>query len=99
MEMLVTAETSATLVGARDTEGLALQRAASWAWTGFLVLLLAFLVVYPMAMLLLGALTNTNPVVDGFGVFNLSLDNFLAVLGNANVLAALGNSLIACTGG
>jgi hypothetical protein len=26
---------------------------------------LAFLVAYPVAMLLLGALTNTNPVVDG----------------------------------
>jgi iron(III) transport system permease protein len=50
-------------------------------------------------MLLLGALTNTNPVVDGFGVFDLSLDNFVSVLGNANVHHALANSLIACTGG
>ena len=38
-------------------------------------------------MLLLGALTNTNPVVDGFGVFNLSLANFVAVLANPNVHA------------
>jgi iron(III) transport system permease protein len=50
-------------------------------------------------MLLLGALTNTNPVVDGFGAFNLSLGNFLTVLGNPNVHAALANSLIACAGG
>jgi iron(III) transport system permease protein len=50
-------------------------------------------------MLLLGALTNTNPVVDGFGVFDLSLDNFVSVLGNPNVHHALANSLIACTGG
>ncbi|TMJ95565.1 MAG: iron ABC transporter permease [Alphaproteobacteria bacterium] len=50
-------------------------------------------------MLLLGALTNTNPVVDGFGVFDLSLANFLTVLGNPNVHLALANSLIACTGG
>ncbi|TWT10940.1 iron ABC transporter permease [Reyranella sp. CPCC 100927] len=52
-----------------------------------------------MAMLLLGALTNTNPVVHGFGVLDLSLDNFVAVLANENVHAALFNSLIACTGG
>ncbi|MBV8112334.1 MAG: iron ABC transporter permease [Hyphomicrobiales bacterium] len=50
-------------------------------------------------MLLLGALTNTNPVVDGFGVFDLSLANFVTVLANPNVHGALANSLIACTGG
>src|SRR5262249_57494595 len=50
-------------------------------------------------MLLLGALTNTNPVVDGFGVFDLSLANFIIVLGNPNVHNALANSLIACAGG
>jgi iron(III) transport system permease protein len=60
---------------------------------------LGFLVLYPVAMLLLGALTNTNPVVDGFGVFDLSLANFVTVLGNPNVHGALANSLIACTGG
>jgi len=32
-------------------------------------------------------------------VFDLSLDNFVSVLGNANVHHALANSLIACTGG
>ncbi|MBV8239984.1 MAG: iron ABC transporter permease [Hyphomicrobiales bacterium] len=50
-------------------------------------------------MLLLGALTNTNPVVDGFGVLDLSLANFVTVLANPNVHGALANSLIACTGG
>ena len=44
---------------------------ASWLWSGALLVLLGFLVLYPVAMLLLGALTNTNPVVDGFGVFDL----------------------------
>src|SRR5262245_11595899 len=63
------------------------------------MVVLAFLVLYPVAMLLLGALTNTNPVVDGFGVFNLSLANFVTVLGNPNVHLALANSLIACGGG
>jgi iron(III) transport system permease protein len=42
---------------------------------------------YPVAMLLLGRSTNTNPVVDGFGVFNLSLANFVTVLANPNVHA------------
>ena len=72
---------------------------AGWLWSGALLVVLTFLVLYPVAMLLLGALTNTNPVVDGFGVFDLSLDNFLTVLGNPNVHLALANSLIACAGG
>src|SRR4051812_40221187 len=50
-------------------------------------------------MLLLGALTNTNPVVDGFAAFDLSLKNFIVVLANPNVHLALANSLIACGGG
>jgi iron(III) transport system permease protein len=72
-----------------------------WArlWSGALLVILTFLVLYPVAMLLLGALTNTNPVVDGFGVFNISLTNFATVLANPNVHLALANSLIACGGG
>ncbi len=73
--------------------------AGRWLWSGALMLVLAFLVLYPVAMLLLGALTNTNPVVDGFGVFDLSLANFITVLANPNVHRALANSLIACGGG
>ena len=71
----------------------------AWLWSGGLLVVLAFLVIYPVAMLLLGALTNTNPVVDGFGVFDLSFANFITVLGNPNVHLALANSLIACAGG
>jgi iron(III) transport system permease protein len=69
------------------------------AWVVGLLAILTFLVIYPISMLLLGALTNTNPIVDGFGVFDLSLDNFQAVLTNPNVMHALANSLIACAGG
>jgi len=68
-------------------------------WSGGLLVLLAFLVIYPVAMLLLGAFTTRNPVVDGVSLADISLGNFLVVLGNPNVLAALGNSLIACGGG
>ncbi len=68
-------------------------------WTGLLLLILVFLVVYPVCMLLLGALTGGDPVVDGYRLADISLNNFFSVLGNANVHFALANSLIACTGG
>jgi len=83
----------------RATRSLALARLASGGWVTLLLCVLSFLVIYPVAMLLLGALTDTNPIVNGFGAFNLSLDNFVTVLANENVHAALFNSLIACTGG
>ncbi len=60
---------------------------------------LAFLVAYPVAMLLFGALTDTNPVVEGIAGARPSLDNFVKVLSNSNVGEALVNSLIACGGG
>src|SRR6478735_5606449 len=96
----VTAEAAAFAAPVAGAERAArLRVVAGWLWSGALLAVLTFLVLYPVAMLLLGALTNTNPVVDGFGVFDLSLDNFVSVLGNANVHHALANSLIACAGG
>ena len=70
-----------------------------WAWSGFLIAILAFLVIYPTSMLLIGALTTTNPVVEGYKLEDLSIGNFLTVAMNPNVAAALGNSLLACGGG
>src|SRR4029453_8289379 len=97
---LVTAETATFAASGAQVERTAQLRViAAWLWSGALLVVLAFLVLYPVAMLLLGALTNTNPVVDGFGVFDLSLANFFTVLGNPNVHSALANSLIACAGG
>jgi iron(III) transport system permease protein len=72
---------------------------AGWLWTGMLLALLAFLVLYPIFMLLFGALTGVNPVVDGLDPTNMSIDNFTAVLANPNVHSALLNSFVACTGG
>jgi iron(III) transport system permease protein len=60
---------------------------------------LAFLIAYPVAMLVVGALTETNPVVEGFSGMHPSLVNFVKVLGNSNVGEALVNSLIICAGG
>ena len=70
-----------------------------WAWSGFLIAVLAFLVIYPTSMLLIGALTTTNPVVEGYKLEDLSIGNFLTVASNPNVAAALGNSMLACGGG
>jgi iron(III) transport system permease protein len=92
-------ETAALPASAWAERADVLRALARWLWSGALLTALAFLVLYPVAMLLLGALTNTNPVVDGFGVLNLSLGNFLSVLGNPNVHEALLNSLLVCTGG
>lgn len=75
------------------------RKLAGLMWSGGLLLILIFLVAYPIATLLLGALTNADPVVDGIRMSDLSLANFLQVLGNPNVHLALANSMIACTGG
>jgi len=74
-------------------------RLGGWLWSTLLLGVLAFLVLYPIAMLLYGALSGTNPVVDGFHLSALSLDNFSAVLANGNVQVALLNTLVACSGG
>jgi iron(III) transport system permease protein len=70
-----------------------------WAWSGGILIVLAFLVLYPLTTLLLGALTNANPVVEGIHARDLSLTNFIAVLVNPNVHAALLNSLVVCGAG
>ena len=84
---------------AEAAAGVLYRRVRNWSWTALLLAVLSFLVIYPTLMLLLGALTGSNPVVDGYHWTDASLDNFLTVLANPNVHAALGNSLIVCTGG
>jgi iron(III) transport system permease protein len=68
-------------------------------WIAFLLAVLAFLVIYPVLTLLVGALTDTNPVVDGLSLSHLSISNFLTVLTNPNVAEALFNTLVCCGGG
>ncbi|HJZ20040.1 MAG TPA: ABC transporter permease subunit, partial [Bradyrhizobium sp.] len=75
------------------------RRLLAGLWVTLLLAILGFLVVYPVLTLLLGALTDTNPVVDGFSLHHLSIANFLTVLVNPNVAEALFNTLIACGGG
>ncbi len=85
-------------MAASDTIGVT-RAWVPWAWSGFLIAVLAFLVLYPTSMLLIGALTTTNPVVEGYKLADLSIGNFLTVAMNPNVAGALFNSLIACGGG
>src|SRR5437667_7336706 len=75
------------------------QRAWGCLWVTLLLAILGFLVIDPVLMLLLGALTDTNPVVEGISLRHLSVTNFLIVLANPNVAEALVNTLIACGGG
>ena len=68
-------------------------------WIALLLAILGFLVIYPVLTLLLGAFTDTNPVVEGVSLRHLSVGNFLTVLTNPNVAEALFNTLVACGGG
>src|SRR3984893_8713850 len=87
--------TGATRSGVEDVG----RRAMAYLWVAVLLAILRFLVFYRVLTLLLGALTDTNPVVDGFSLRHLSITNFLTVLANPNVAEALANTLIACGGG
>jgi iron(III) transport system permease protein len=71
----------------------------AYLWVASLLAILGFLVIYPVLTLLLGALTDTNPVVEGVSLAHLSIANFLIVLQNPNVAEALFNTLAACAGG
>ncbi len=76
-----------------------MRAAVTGTWVTVLFAVLAFLVIYPIVMLFLGALTETNPVIDGFGNFRPSLSQFSTVLANPNVHAALVNTMLICAGG
>ena len=90
--------TSAVLPASSDAAAVP-RRLAAPLWVGALLIVLAFLVIYPLLMLIFGALSDSNPVVDGFGNFKPSVKHFLNVLGNENVHLAFFNALAACGGG
>lgn len=94
----MTATSVEGLTATRATAAVPRQLAAP-LWVGALLIVLAFLVIYPLLMLVFGALSDSNPVVDGFGAFRPSLKHFLDVLGNENVHLAFFNALAACGGG
>ncbi len=93
-------ETATLLQGAvREGHAGKSRNVLATAWVWLLLAILTFLVIYPVLTLLLGALTDTNPVVEGFSLAGLSIANFLTVLANPNVADALINTLVACAGG
>jgi iron(III) transport system permease protein len=93
-------ETATLLQGAvREGHAGKSRNVLAVAWIWLLLAILTFLVIYPVLTLLLGALTDTNPVVEGFSLARLSIANFLTVLANPNVADALINTLVACAGG
>ena len=71
----------------------------NWFWSGLLLIILALLVIYPMIMLVVGSLTDMDPITEGIDVSRFALHHFSAALTNPNASAALLNSLIACGGG
>ncbi len=83
----------------RTGAGPNLRRVWTGLWVALLLAILGFLVIYPVLTLLLGALTDTNPVVDGLSLSHLSVANFIAVLVNPNVAEALFTTLVVCGGG
>ena len=94
----MTATSAAALPASSDGAAVP-RRWAAPVWVTALLLLLAFLVLYPLTMLVFGALSDSNPIVDGFGKFKPSLEHFGAVLVNENVHLAFYNALAACGGG
>jgi iron(III) transport system permease protein len=75
------------------------RRLVAGVWVASLLAILGFLVVYPVFTLLLGALTDTDPVVGGLSLSRLSIAHFVTVAANPNVAEALFNTLLACGGG
>ena len=94
----MTATSAEALPAAREMAD-APRRWGAPLWVGALLVVLAFLVIYPLLMLVFGALSDSNPVVDGFGNFKPSAKHFLDVLANENVHLAFFNALAACGGG
>src|SRR5260221_4830669 len=95
---IVEAATAAIAAPGRRAGHAARANIIGFLWSGLLLAVLAFLVLYPIFMLVFGAVTGVNPVVDGFHAADISIDNFTAVLANPNVHVALLNSFVACAG-
>lgn len=72
-------------------------RLPGWLRSGPLIAVLGFLVLYPTAMLLIGALTTTNPVVEGQGILGSPksglLNTIFARIGIGWRILAAGNVL------
>lgn len=67
-----------------------------WLWPGFLLLILGVLVIYPIGKLVLGAVTNVNPVTARESFPPLTLVHFVELATNDTVYIAAFNSVVTC---
>lgn len=67
-----------------------------WIFPLFLLLVLGFLVVYPVGKLVLGAVTDVNPVTAREAIPPLTLAHFVDLATNPTVRSAVSNSLVTC---
>ncbi|MCL4767982.1 MAG: iron ABC transporter permease [Hyphomicrobiaceae bacterium] len=74
-------------------------RPLPWLWPLFLLLILGVLVIYPVARLVLGSLTDVNPMTAREALPPLTLEHYLDLAVNPTVRAATVNSLLACSFG
>ena len=68
-----------------------------WLWPLFLLLILAVLVIYPLTKLVLGSLTDVNPMTAREALPPLTLAQYSDLAVNPTVRAATINSLVVCS--
>jgi len=69
-----------------------------YGWTTALVLILSFLILYPVLMLFYGSISTGSPVAGSSG-YQLSIKAFLDVIADPSVIKAFWNTLVVCFGG
>jgi len=69
-----------------------------YGWTAGLILILSFLILYPVLMLLYGSVSIGSPVAGNLG-YDLSIKAFLDVVVDPSVIRATWNTLVVCFGG
>jgi iron(III) transport system permease protein len=67
-----------------------------WLWSAAFLAVLAFLIVYPLAMLGLGSLSEQSPLDPEFSPTLLSLANYERIFANRELLSAIITSLQVC---
>lgn len=85
----------------KETESAPTRRAivprlAPWLWSILLLAILIVLVIYPIAKLVLGSVTDVNPMTAREGFPALTFAHYLDLAVNPTVRAAAFNSLVTC---
>lgn len=65
-------------------------------WPISLLLILGVLVIYPIAMLVLGSITDISPLAERTGLPSLTLSHYLDLIVNRTIRAAVFNSMVSC---